>query len=113
MKITYIERDNKIMEKLERTAKWERLTMVQAVPGVQPKTERTTSQEKKRMSMYVVHTPGYVNHSVFRFISAGGTAFTYKFAIVFLAPQSIDGSYTVKFNSILGFSEKEDEEQNM
>lgn len=56
--------------------------MVQAMPGVQPETERTRSQAKKRNKMYVVHTPGYVNHSVFLFRSGGGDAFTYKFAIV-------------------------------
>jgi hypothetical protein len=55
--------------------------MVQAMPGEQPKMERTRSQEKKRMRIYVVHTPGYMNHSVFLFGSAGGTAFTYRFAI--------------------------------
>ena len=63
------------------TAKCARLTMVQAMPGEQPKTESTRIQEKKRMRMYVVQTPGYVNHSVFLFRSAGGTAFTYSFAM--------------------------------
>lgn len=33
------------------TRKWERLTMVQAMPGVQPKMERTRSQEKNRINM--------------------------------------------------------------
>lgn len=51
--------------------------MVQAIPGEQLKRERTMSQEMNTMRMYVVHTPGYVNHSVFRFRSVGGTAFTY------------------------------------
>lgn len=51
------------------------------MPGEQPKTERIMSQEKKRMRIYVVHTPGYVNHSVFLFRSVVGTAFTYKLAI--------------------------------
>lgn len=55
--------------------------MVHAMPGVQPKTERTRSHEKNKNNIYVVHTPGYMNHSVFRFRSAGRTAFTYKFAI--------------------------------
>ena len=35
----------------ERTAKWARLTMVQAMPGEQPKIERTRSQAKKRIRM--------------------------------------------------------------
>lgn len=56
--------------------------MVQAIPGEQLKRERTISHEMNRMRMYVVHTPGYVNHSVFRFRSVGGTAFTY---ILYLA----------------------------
>ena len=51
------------------------------MPGEQPKTERTRSHEKNRIKMYVVQTPGYVNHSVFLFRSGGGTAFTYRFAI--------------------------------
>jgi hypothetical protein len=33
------------------TAKCPRLTMVHAMPGVHPKTERTRSQETKRMKM--------------------------------------------------------------
>lgn len=61
--------------------KWERWMMVQALPGEQPNTDSTTSHEKNNIRMYVVHTPGYVNHSVFRFRSVVGAARTYKFAI--------------------------------
>lgn len=70
---------------MKHTRKWARLTMVQAMPGEQPKTERTINQEKNSMSIYVVHTPGYVNHSVFLFRSAGIVAFTYRFAIIWFS----------------------------
>lgn len=33
------------------TKKWERWTMVQAIPAEQPRRERTRSQEKKRIKM--------------------------------------------------------------
>ena len=63
------------------TAKWARLTMVQAKPGEEPKTKIKRNQEKKRMRIYVVHTPGYVNQAVFLFRSGGGMALTYRFAM--------------------------------
>ena len=63
------------------TVKWPRWTSVQAMPGVQPKMESMRSQETKRMKMWVVQTPGYMNHSVFLFRCGGGTACMYSFAI--------------------------------
>lgn len=83
--------------------------MVQAIPGEQLKRERTMSQEMNTMRMYVVHTPGYVNHSVFRFRSVGGTAFTY------ILPKSdpIPPHPPTKINPIIEISNSDDDDDGI
>lgn len=77
--------------------------MVQAIPGEQPKIESTSSQEKKRIRIQVVQTPGYMNHSVFLFRSAGGTAFTYRLAIHKFPFLGFDSETRKNLKSLVGF----------
>lgn len=67
------------------------------MPEEQLKRERTRSHDMNRMDRYVVHTPGYVNHSVFLFRSVGGTVLTY----IFSSPSLTNNQLNLSSSSLL------------